>query len=116
MLGQPQGFSVKLPIYLAFGLLIKTSQESQRGKSGVKKTIWVKKYPSVKAAISDYYRTIGRGHAFKEFRKLKMKTNDPHALVKKLDRYSEKGAKYGKELSAIIKFNKFGAYDTAQKK
>lgn len=83
------------------------------GKKRGNKTIWVKKYPSVKAAIRDYYRTIARGHAFKEFRKLKMKTNDPHALVKKLDRYSEKGEKYGQALSAIIKFNKFGAYDTA---
>ena len=75
------------------------------------KTIWVKEYSSVKASVSDYYRTIARGDAFKEFRQLKMKTNDPHALVKKLDRYSEKGAEYGHELTSIIKFNKFRQYD-----
>ena len=71
------------------------------------KTIWVKEYSSVKASVRDYYRTIARSAAFKEFRKLKMKTDDPFALVKKLDRYSEKGAEYGHELTAIIKFNKF---------
>jgi len=75
------------------------------------KTIWVKKYPSVKASIMDYYRTLGRGDAYKAFRKLKMETNDPHLLVKKLDSYSEKGAEYGRELTAIINYNKFYQYD-----
>ena len=76
------------------------------------KTIWVKKYSSVKAAVKDYYRTIGRSRAFKEFRLLKMQSNDPFLLVTKLDRYSEKGAEYGHELTSIIKFNKFDAYDS----
>lgn len=75
------------------------------------KTIWVKKYSSVKAAVKDYYRTLGRSSAFKEFRELKMQSNDPFELVTKLDRYSEKGAEYGHELTSIIKFNKFDAYD-----
>jgi Bax protein len=75
------------------------------------KTIWLKKYASVKAAISDYYRTVARGKAFVAFRRLNLTTKDPHQLVKKLDKYSEKGAEYGKELSGIIKFNKFHKYD-----
>jgi Bax protein len=75
------------------------------------KTIWVKKYSSVEASVSDYYRTLARGRAFKEFRQLKLQTDNPFELVKKLDRYSEKGAKYGHELTTIIKFNKFNAYD-----
>jgi len=75
------------------------------------KTIWVKKYSSIKASVKDYYRTLARGVAFKEFRELKMQTDDPFSLVKKLDRYSEKGAEYGEELTSIIKFNKFDLYD-----
>ena len=75
------------------------------------KTIWVKKYSSIKAAVKDYYRVLARGNAFKEFRDLKMKTSDPYRLVKKLDRYSEKGDAYGKELAAMIRYNKFDAYD-----
>ncbi|PHQ65780.1 MAG: hypothetical protein COB99_02100 [Sulfurimonas sp.] len=75
------------------------------------KTIWLKKYASIEDSIRDYYKTLGRSHAFKEFRKLKMKTDDPYKLVKKLDRYSEMGAKYGKELTSMIKYNKFYLYD-----
>ena len=74
-------------------------------------TIWVKKYDSVEASIRDYYRTLARGAAFKEFRQLKMETENPYLLVKKLDRYSEKGIEYGRELAEIIRFNKFYAYD-----
>ena len=75
------------------------------------KTIWVKRYPSIKAAVKDYYRVLAKGSAFSEFRNLKMKTSDPYELVKKLDRYSEKGDAYGKELAAMIRYNKFDAYD-----
>ncbi|TWX52578.1 glucosaminidase domain-containing protein [Colwellia hornerae] len=75
------------------------------------KTIWLKRYPSVKASVRGYYRTLGRSDAFKKFRQLRLKTDNPYSLVKKLDRYSEKGAEYGDELTAIIKFNKFNTYD-----
>jgi Bax protein len=75
------------------------------------KTIWVKEYSSVKAVIKDYYRTLARGRAFGEFRALRLKTSDTHQLVKKLNKYSEKGTKYATELSSIINFNKFQAYD-----
>jgi len=75
------------------------------------KTIWVKEYDSVEASVEDYYRTLGRSSAFAEFRQTRMETNDPFVLVTKLDRYSEKGALYGEELTSIIKFNKFDQYD-----
>jgi len=75
------------------------------------KTIWVKKYPTIKASISDYYRVLAKGNAFEEFRVLKMSNSDPYELVKKLDRYSEKGDEYGKELASMIRYNKFYLYD-----
>lgn len=75
------------------------------------KTIWVKKYESIEESVSDYYKVLARSGAFSEFREQKLKTNDPHILVKYLDKYSEKGAEYGKELSAMIKFNKFERFD-----
>lgn len=81
------------------------------GKKRGKKTIWLKKYPTIKDSIRDYYRVLARGSAFTEFRKLKMTTSDPYKLVGKLDRYSEKGAEYGQELAAVIRFNKFDQYD-----
>jgi Bax protein len=81
------------------------------GEKRGEETIWVKKYPSIEASVKDYYRTLARGAAYSEFRRLKLKTDDPHQLVKKLDRYSEKGAAYGEELSSIIKFNNFEKFD-----
>ncbi|WP_413699528.1 glucosaminidase domain-containing protein [Psychromonas sp. KJ10-10] len=78
------------------------------------KTIWVRKYASVEEAVYDYYRTLARGSAFQAFRETKMETSDPFILVTKLDRYSEKGAVYGEELTAIIKFNKFDSYDVEE--
>lgn len=78
------------------------------------KTIWIKKYASVKDSIRGYYRVLARGDAYAEFRTLKMETDDPYELVKKLDGYSEKGAEYGEELSAIIRFNNFEEYDQQQ--
>lgn len=76
-------------------------------------TIWVKKYSSLKASIKDYFRTLARGAAFKEFRALKMETEDPFELVKQLDSYSEQGDVYGEELTSIIKYNQLTQYDTA---
>ena len=75
------------------------------------KTIWLRKYDSIYASVKDYYRVLARGAAFKEFRALRVKTDDPYELVKKLDRYSEKGDEYGKELASMISFNKFSEYD-----
>ena len=75
------------------------------------KTIWIKKYDSVEDSIRDYYRTLARGAAYAEFRRLKMETDDPYQLVKKLDHYSEKGAEYCEELAAIIRHNNFADYD-----
>ncbi|WP_295009726.1 glucosaminidase domain-containing protein [Sulfurimonas sp.] len=79
----------------------------QRGNQ----TIWLKQYGSIEESVRDYYITLGRSSAFREFRKLKMKTNDPYKLVEKLDRYSEIGEKYTKDLSTIIRYNRFYLYD-----
>jgi len=75
------------------------------------KTIWLKKYETITDSIRDYYKVLAKGRAFTGFRKQKMLTNDPLIMVRHLDKYSEKGAEYGKELSSMIKFNKFDQYD-----
>jgi len=75
------------------------------------KIIWVKKYNTLEDSIRDYYRVIGRGVAYKEFRKLRIITTDPFKLVVKLEKYSEKRSEYGKELSSLIRYNKFMQFD-----
>jgi Bax protein len=75
------------------------------------KTIWLKKYSTIEASVRDNYRVLARGHKFTGFRKLRMTSEDPYKLVKQLDAYSELGAKYGEELSSVIRFNKFTELD-----
>ena len=81
------------------------------GKKRGKTTIYVKKYATIEDSIKDYYRVLATGRAFKAFRAEKMKTNDPYKLVKYLDKYSERGAAYGKELAGMIRYNKLTKYD-----
>lgn len=75
------------------------------------KTIYVKKYDSISESVKDYYMVISKGQAYREFRELNMKTDNPYKLVTKLHRYSEKGDDYGKELASMIRFNKFYKLD-----
>ena len=80
-------------------------------KRGGKKTIWLRKFDSVEDSIRAYYRLMAKGRAYKEFRETRYKTGDVHEIVKKLDKYSEIGELYGKELSQVIKYNKLVKYD-----
>lgn len=81
------------------------------GEKRGKKTIWLKKYINIKDSIRDNYKVIARGAAFKEFRKMRLNSDNPFELVKGLDKYSELGSKYGKELAAVIRYNKFNQFD-----
>ena len=77
------------------------------------KTIWLKKYSSVSDSVRDYYNLISNGKAFKEFNRQKLLTKNPLELVKYLDKYSEKGAEYGSELTKIINYNGYISHDTS---
>lgn len=81
------------------------------GEKRGNKTIWLKKYRSIDEAVRDNYRVLARGAAFVKFRNLRMNSNNPFELVKGLDKYSELGSKYGKELASVIRFNKFNLFD-----
>jgi len=96
-----------------FGIWSFNKKEPRIAASGQRgtKTIWLKKYSSVEDSVTDYYKNLGRSFAFKEFREEKMLSNNPYILVTKLDRYSEKGSKYGEELTSMMSYNKFLKYD-----
>ena len=84
------------------------------GETRGKKTIWLKKYPDIESAVRDNYRVLARGHAHQHFRDARLETDNPYELVTKLDRYSEIGEEYGKELASVISYNKFTQYDPVQ--
>ena len=81
------------------------------GEKRGKKTVYVKKYSSVEASVRDYYRVLATGRVFGAFRDEKMRSNNPYELVKKLNKYSEKGAQYGKDLTSMIRYNCFTEFD-----
>jgi len=89
----------------------KNEPREAAGEKRGSRTIYVKKYSSVEEATRDYYKILATGKVFEAFRTQKMKDNNPYELVKKLDKYSEKGAEYGKELASMIKYNKFYEFD-----
>ena len=80
------------------------------GKRG-DRTVWLRKYASIRESIADYYLVLGRASAYKEFRNLKMITADPHKLVAKLTNYSERKEGYARELSSMIRYNNFHDLD-----
>ncbi len=74
-------------------------------------TIWLRKFDTVEDSIRAYYKLLSTAKAYKEFRELNMKTDNPYELVKKLDKYSELGKEYGVALAKVIKYNNLTKYD-----
>lgn len=97
-----------------FGMWSKNPRES-RIAAGVKRTdgrqIYLRKFYSIEDSVREYYKLMGRGKHYQEFRRVRFETDDVHEIVKKLDKYSEIGHLYGEELSAMIRFNKLTKYD-----
>ena len=75
------------------------------------KTTWLRKFDSIDDCIRAYYKLMAKSKAFKIFRKTRYQTQDVHKIVKKLDKYSEIGDLYAKELSQMIRYNKLTKYD-----
>ncbi|NOU58247.1 glucosaminidase domain-containing protein [Marinifilum caeruleilacunae] len=73
--------------------------------------IYVRKYTSIEESVSDYYQTIARVRAYKEFRLERALSNDPNKLVPLLHRYSEIGEDYTRKLNRLIKNNNLSQYD-----
>jgi len=75
------------------------------------RTIWLRRFDSVKDSVKAYYKLIATAKAYKELRETRYRTNDPYEIVKKLDKYSELGEKYTKELASVMRYNELTKYD-----
>jgi len=81
------------------------------GKKRGKRTIWLKKFNSLDEAIRAYYKTMATGRAYKKFRQLRLKHDDPFKITPGLDKYSEIGQAYIKKINQLIRYNKFIKHD-----
>jgi len=73
--------------------------------------IYVRKYDNIEESVVNYYRTIARTNAYKEFREERQKTKDPYQLIPFLHRYSELGELYTNNLKTLIRINDLTRYD-----
>jgi Bax protein len=97
-----------------FGMWSANKNESRIAanvKRGGTKTIWLRKFESIEESVRAYYKLISDTRAYREFRELRIQTDNPYKLVQKLDRYSEIGELYTKKLAQLIRYNKLTKYD-----
>lgn len=73
-------------------------------------TIWVKAYPSLRGSIADYFLTIARG-PYADFRRARLREDDPLVLIDHLQRYSELGDEYVRRLALTIRANEMQRFD-----
>ena len=94
------------------------NKDEPRMAAGVKRegvrTIYVKKYKNLEESIEGYYNMMAKGRAYKQFRKARLKTDNPFEIIPFLDHYSELRHEYVKRLYFVIKSNKFYLLDDPQ--
>ena len=83
--------------------------ESREGKS-----IYLRKYDNLHDSVYDYFYTVSRSHAYKDFRKARRETQDPYILIKHLRNYSEMRDEYVEILRKVIKCNELTQFDNYQ--
>lgn len=76
--------------------------------------VYLRKYDNIAQSVEDYFKTIGRVNAYKEFRIQREKSGDYNELLPYLSRYSERGMEYVQQLRGMIISNDLGVYDMFQ--
>ena len=75
------------------------------------RTIFLRKYDNVSESIRDYFRTIGRSAAYRNFRQQREVTQRVDSLIPHLLHYSEMKELYVKQLGIMIRHNGLTEYD-----
>jgi len=96
-----------------FGVWSFNNKEPRIAATGLRgdKTIYLKKYKNFRSAVEDYYFSIAKSWAYKQFRYLRVNTNNPAVLLPHLKSYSEKGDIYTTMLKKVIDYNNFQRFD-----
>ena len=96
-----------------FGIWSYNSNENRikAGGSRGETSVYLRKYDSLFESIYDYYLTIAKANAYKEFREARLYSDNPYRLIWHLSRYSEKRYEYVRSLRNIIEFNDLHSYD-----
>ena len=79
-----------------------------------KKAVYLRKYDDLSESIMNYYETVGRTRAYKNFRKARTQTQEVTDLLPHLKYYSERREAYVEQLKTIIRQNDLTQYDHHQ--
>ncbi|PCH70770.1 MAG: hypothetical protein COC06_03705 [Bacteroidales bacterium] len=74
--------------------------------------IYVRSYSSIEESVNDYFQTIARVNAYKEFRQMRFTSEKTLELIPLLKRYSELGELYTTKLRQLIENNDLTKYDS----
>ena len=92
----------------------KSDEPKIKATGSLDSDIYVKKYDSISSSIFDYLRTLAKGYAYNNFRKIRAEEVDVTDMIKYLDRYSERRELYINDLKSIIEYNHLMYYDTLE--
>lgn len=82
------------------------------GRDG--KSIFLRKYDNLHDSVYDYFYTVSRANAYKDFRKARRETQDPYILIQHLLNYSEMREQYVEILRKVIRGNELTQFDNYQ--
>ncbi len=74
--------------------------------------VYLRSYPTLAESVEDYFITLARHNAYREFREKRLNENDPRKLIYALHRYSELGYEYVRKLSVVMRQNDLRQFDT----
>ena len=74
--------------------------------------MYVKSYDSLEESIKEYFEILNRKSAYKKFREVRARTNDPYLIIKELEYYAESREEYVDKLRRVIYANDLTKYDT----
>lgn len=96
-----------------FGIWSFDDSESRiaAGKSRDDKTIFLRSYDDMSRSIADYFEVLARHHAYKNLRRVRLKTSNPYSLIPHLKNYSERKSWYTRQLKKVIRQNNLTKYD-----
>jgi Bax protein len=97
----------------AFGIWSYNTNEPRivAGESRGEGAIFLRSYDTLFESVYDYLLVVARGHAYRDFRNIRRKSQNPYRLIWFLSNYSEKRLGYVSSLRTIIEFNDFIQYD-----
>lgn len=73
--------------------------------------VHLRMYEDISGSVMDYFETLARARAYRNFRVASYETSDINKILPHLRSYSERGSEYVDQLMTIINQNNFQRYD-----